>query len=120
MYEVIIVSDESRNRSYYYSYLTEKGNIQCDELPPYADQTKARSCYWNDGEWIYDEDKYNELQENLRIEYENAIKQQKINDATPTNAELAEGLIDVANVVGNVNEMLAKINERLSILEGGN
>ena len=34
MYNVIIVLDDSRDRSYYYSYVAENGNVTCDELPP--------------------------------------------------------------------------------------
>ena len=40
-YQVIIILDESRNRSYYQGYVesedTTLGNITVEELPPYAD-----------------------------------------------------------------------------------
>lgn len=55
--------DAIRDRSYYHSYATEAGDIECDELPLYADTNKARACYWDAdvSAWVYDADKYIEI-----------------------------------------------------------
>lgn len=63
MYQVIITDDETRQRSYFYSYGVVEGNITTEELPPYQDINKARSCYWDsdNSTWVYDPDKYAEI-----------------------------------------------------------
>lgn len=67
MYQVIIILDESKNRKYYYSYVESSdatiGNITTDDLPPYQDINKARACYWEDGQWIYDPEEYEHILE---------------------------------------------------------
>lgn len=65
MYQVILVSDESNSKNYFYSYVesydTSLGNISVESLPGYADINQARACYWEDNQWNYDEDKYNAI-----------------------------------------------------------
>lgn len=111
MYHVIITLDESRNRSYYYSYVASNGNIECDELPPYADVNKARACYWDAdaSAWVYDPEKYAEIvaeQEALKEAEEQAKKEAA---AVPSNEELAEAVMDLANAVADITETLTNL-----------
>lgn len=111
MYHVIIILDSSRDRSYYHSYVASDGNIECDELPPYADVNKARACYWDAdvSTWVYDEEKYAELvaeQAALKAEEERAKLEAA---ATPSNAELAEAVMDLANAVADITETLTNL-----------
>lgn len=96
MYNVIITLDESRNRSYYYSYVAKDGNIECEELPPYADANKARSCWWDGGAWAFDADKHAELVAAQAAEEEAAEQARREAEAVPTNAELALAVIELA------------------------
>lgn len=47
MYQVIIVFDDIKKKSYFNSYVissdTTLGNIECEELPLYADINKAQA-----------------------------------------------------------------------------
>lgn len=67
MYQVIIVRHEDKNKNYYYSYSesedTTLGNISVEDLPPYQDINKARACYWEGSQWIYDPDEYDYIME---------------------------------------------------------
>ena len=67
MYQVILINDEKKNRNYYQSYVESNdnslGNITVEELPPFADPNKARSCYWDTAKkvFVFDEEKYEEI-----------------------------------------------------------
>lgn len=111
-YQVIIVLDEAKGKSYYHSYVvsenTTLGNITCTELPPYADVNKAQSCYWDTKAkaWVYDEEKYTELveeQEAVRTAEEQAKKE---NAAVPSNKVLAKAVMDLANEIADIEEKL--------------
>lgn len=108
-YNVIIVFDETRNRSYYYSYVTENGNIECAELPPYADPNKARACYWDGENWVYDADKYAEIEAIQAAEKEAAEKAAAEAEAVPTNAELADAMMEIANDVSILMDAVAEL-----------
>lgn len=121
MYHVIIVLDETRNKSYYYSYVIENGNVECEELPPYQDITKARSCYW-DAEsttWIYDAEKYAELEAVRIAEKEAAEKKAAEDNATPSNADLALALMEVAENVSILVDAITEIAGEVAMLKGG-
>lgn len=118
MYHVIIVLDEVRDESYYHSYVAKDGNIECDELPPYADVNKARACYWDAdaSTWVYDEEKYAELvaeQQAAKAAQEQA-KQEA--EAVPSNEELAEAVVELA---GDISDIEAAITELARIVGGG-
>lgn len=118
-YNVIIVLDETRDRSYYYSYVPENGNIQCDELPPYADVNKAQACYWDGEKWIFDEEKYTEI-----VAAEEAAKEAEQQAeleaaATPTNAEIAQALMELADNVSALMDAVTEIAEQIASLKGG-
>lgn len=120
-YNVIIVLDESRNRSYYYSYVAENGNIECTELPPYADPNKARACYWDaeNTTWIYDAEKYAEIvaeQEAL----EAAAEQERLeSEAVPSNAELADAVMELAGNDDLIMDALSELADKIAKMEGG-
>lgn len=107
MYQVIIILDEKRGKSYYQSYVESDnvnlGNITCSELPPYQDIHKARSCYWDSARWVYDEEKYAEII--AAIETEKAEKEaaDKIS-IIMTNEELTESLMELAGMIGKLME----------------
>lgn len=132
MYQVIIILDESREKSYYHSYVesedTTLGNISCDELPPYQDLNKAQSCYWDaeNENWVFDEEKYEEIITQIAAEKESAEQAVAEAEATPTNAELAEcamelgeGQSNLEDAVAELGELYSKLDERLTALEGG-
>ena len=114
MYHVIVVLDQSRNKSYYYSYANKDGNIVCEELPPFQDINKARACYWNaeDAEWFFDADKYAEL-----LAAQAAAEQaEKEAEAVPTNEELAMAMMEIAD---NVSILMDAVAELGSTAKGG-
>ena len=113
MYQVILLNDGEKN--YYYSYIesvdTALGNVSLDTLPPYQDILKARSCYLDGNEWVFDEDKYNELLEIKRQEEEERESEEAKLEAALSNEEIAEALMELA-------DMMVAIDERLTVLEG--
>lgn len=118
-YNVIIVFDETRNRSYYYSYVTENGNIECAELPPYADPNKARACYWDGENWVYDADKYAEIEAIQAAEKEAADKAAAEAEATPTNAELAAAMMELADNDNLIMDALSDLAAEIAAMKGG-
>lgn len=118
-YNVIIVLDESRDKSYYYSYVTENGNIECAELPPYADPNKAQACYWDGEKWVFDADKYDEIMTIQAAEKEAADKAAAEEAATPTNAELASAVMELADNDGTIMDALSELANEIAALKGG-
>ena len=114
MYHVIIISDEKRNRSYYYSYIDKDGNIECEELPPYQDIIKAKSCYWDGKKWVYDPDKYAELVTEAAAEKAAAEA-----EAVPTNEELAAAVMEIGDNLSTVMDAIAELGEKVAIMNGG-
>ncbi|MCQ2088002.1 MAG: hypothetical protein MJZ37_08100 [Bacilli bacterium] len=113
MYQVILVNDEVRNKNYFYSYTeTDEnvGNITVDDLPSYADINKARSCFYENNTWIFDEDKYQEILAVLEEEKEKAEEEKAKSEAALSNEEIAEALMELA-------DLLTVIEERVSALE---
>lgn len=108
MYQVIIILDESREKSYYHSYVetedTTFGNIECTDLPPYADINKAQSCYWDaeNTQWVFDEEKYQEI----LTEIENAKKEESekaaLQKTVMTNEEATLAIIELSELVGGL------------------
>ena len=113
MYHVIVVLDEKRNKSYYYSYADKNGNIECEELPPYQDILKARSCYWDGGKWSYDADKYAEIIAEQAAERAAADQAKKEAEAVPTNEELAEAMMELAHNVGLIMAAKPELSEEI-------
>lgn len=133
MYQVIIILDESREKSYYHSYVESEdktlGNISCNELPPFQDINKAHACYWDseNGQWVFDDEKYAEIIAEITAEKEAAEQAAAEGEATPTNAELAEcamelgegqsnleeALIELGNLYANLEERVAEIEEKM-------
>ncbi len=119
MYHVIIISDEKRNRSYYYSYIDKDGNIECEELPPYQDIIKAKSCYWDGKKWVYDPDKYAELVTEAAAEKAAAEKAAAEAEAVPTNEELAAAVMEIGDNLSTVMDAIAELGEKVAIMNGG-
>lgn len=118
MYHVIIVLDEKRNKSYYYSYVDRNGNIECEELPPYQDILKAKACYWNK-KWVYDPDKYAELVAESEAEKAAAEKAAAEAAAVPTNEELAVATIEIADNVSTLMDAVSELAGEIAALKGG-
>ena len=118
-YNVIIVLDDTRDRSYYYSYVPENGNIQCDELPPYADINKAQSCYWDGEKWIFDEEKYAEIVAAEEAEREAEQQAELEAAATPTNAEIAQALMELGEDVSVMMDAITELAKQVATLKGG-
>ncbi len=118
-YNVIIVLDESRNKSYYYSYVDKDGNIECEELPPYQDILKAKACYWDNKKWVYDPDKYAELVTKSEAEKEAAEKAAAEAAAVPTNEELAVATMEIADNVSTLIDAVSELAGEIAALKGG-
>jgi hypothetical protein len=131
-YQVIIILDESRNKSYYQRYIESEdatlGNITVEELPPYADINMARACYWDadNKKWIYDEDKEAEIQAKITAAKEAAEKAQAAAEATPSNADLADCVVELGDgqssledAVAELGELVNELSKRVTKLEGG-
>lgn len=121
MYNVIIVLDSTKDKSYYYSYVEHNGNIECEELPPYQDINKARSCYWDaDAEkWVYDSDKYAEITANQKAEKEAAEQAALESEATPTNAELSMAVMELADNVSVLMDAVTELAGDIAMMRGG-
>lgn len=124
-YQVIIILDSSRNRSYYQGYIISddeiQGNITCEELPPYADVNKARSCYWDSEEkkWIYDAEKEAEIQEQIAAAEAETEKTKAEAEATPPNMDLADAVIELGNNVSDMMDALTELAQTVNDLRGG-
>lgn len=114
MYQVITIYDEKLKKDYYQSYIesedTSLGNISVDSLPSYQDIVKARSCYWNGKEWVFDDKKYKNFQKEAKEKKEKEDAEKAKEDAKLTNDEIADALMELA-------ELLAIMDERLTALE---
>lgn len=119
MYNVIIVLDESRKKSYYYSYVSANGNIECEELPPYQDILKAKSCYWDGENWVYDSDKFTELAAEAETEKAAAEKAAAEAAAVPTNEELAAATMEIADNVSTLMDAVTELAETVAAMKGG-
>ncbi|MDE7204053.1 MAG: hypothetical protein K2O91_19675 [Lachnospiraceae bacterium] len=113
MYHVIVVLDEKRNKSYYYSYVDKDGNIECEELPPYQDINKARACYWDGKKWNYDADKHEEIVAVQEAEKAAAEQAAQEAEAVPTLREIGIALMEIAE---NVNTNMGAITELAAIV----
>ena len=105
-YQVIIVLDDTRNKSYFYSYVqsgdSTLGNIECTDLPPYQDINKARSCYWDSEAlvWVFDEEKYTEILA-IIADKEADIKQKELEASViMTNKELTQAVWEILEIIG--------------------
>lgn len=131
-YQVIIINDEARGKDYYQSYAESEdaslGNITVNELPPYADPNMARACYWNEEnqKWVFDGDKEAEIQGKLAADKEAAEKDAAEAAATPSNADLADCVIELGegqssleDAVAELGELVSELSKRVTKLEGG-
>lgn len=103
MYQVVL--KEVNGRYYYYQYFQEeglKGTAECEELPPYQDIKKARCCYLEDGEWVFDEEKYEFLSEEQKEAF--------------NNDEIVDGLLDLADTVDNLITSVNTIAENIDVI----
>lgn len=122
MYQVIIILDEERSKSYYHSYVestdTTLGNISVSELPPYADINKAQACYWdaNNLAWVFDEEKYASIIAKIEANKEAAEQAQLEAEATPTNGELAECVMELGDGQSILSEAVAELGEGQGVL----
>ena len=126
MYRVTLFRDVTRNKDYYDSYQesddTTIGNITCEELPPFQDINKAKACYWDPDslEWVFDEEKYNEILEEQTAARSEAAKAAAVEAATPSNAELAEVLAELADYISAHDTAIAELGGMVSkLMEGG-
>ena len=116
-YQVIIINDDIRNKDYYQGYVESEdmslGNITVEELPPYADPNMARACWWDseNQKWIFDEAKEAEIQEKIKSDKEAAEKAQAEAEATPSNSDLADCVIELG-------ELISELLDRVTKLEG--
>lgn len=121
MYQVIITDDETHERSYFYSYGVMEGNIECEELPPYQDINKARSCYWDsdNNTWVYDSDKYAEICSDQQKQKEESEKAQALAAAIPTNEELCTALLELASNQSDLMMAVQELANKIAVMEGG-
>lgn len=122
MYQVIIIYDEERAKSYYHSYVesndTTLGNISVPELPPFADVNKAQSCYWDpvESKWVFDEEKYAYILAEIKAKDE-ANKQAALEkEAIPTNEELAICVMELGEGQGVLSDAISELGEGQGVL----
>lgn len=117
MYQVILFNDSATNRNYYHSYQKSDdstlGNITVNELPPYQDINMAQACYWDTETetWVFDEEKYQEIldaEAQAKAEQEEA---EAIAASTPSNLELMEAIMEIAQNQSDLAEAVAELGE---------
>lgn len=125
-YQVITAIDEARARNYYQSYYvsdTDKGNIECEELPPYQDINKAQACYWDGSKWIYDSEKYDEIIAKIEAEKKAAQEEADRIALIPTNEELhamiLSAMASMNEITNFVDEIVSPLTQLASLLKGG-
>lgn len=122
-YQVIVLLNESNGKRYYYSYVNEGGNIECDDLPPYQDINKARACYWNDEEWVFDKVRYEEILAEIEAAKEAARLEAERIAAIPNNEELRDMVLSTMQATNEVmmfiEEVVNPLNEMAALLTGG-
>ncbi len=108
-------------KRYYYSYGSANGNIECDDLPPFQDINKARACWWNDEEWVFDEGRYAEILAEIEQAKADAEAEAERLASIPNNEELnsmvliaMEGLAEVMVTMEEVVEPLTELAKLLS------
>ena len=116
MYEVIVTS--ANGKRYYYDYVGKDGNIKCSDLPPFQDKNKARACYWNDEEWIFDEVRYAEILAEIEAKKKAAQAEADRIAAIPNNEELNEMLLTTMLAVAEITNVMETAVEPLASLAG--
>lgn len=122
MYDVIIILDENRGRSYYHSYTEdgdESGNIRCAELPPYQDINKARSCWWNEGKWSFDRQKHAEIVAEQAAEKDAEEQARREAEAAPDSNDLMLGLMELADNLSAVMDAVSELASEVAAMKGG-
>lgn len=121
MYNVIIVLDEKRNKSYYYSYVEKGGNIKCADLPPYQDINRARSCYWDAdaSAWICDTDKYAEIVAAQAAKKAAEEQAQREAEAVLGNADLTLAVMELADRISMIVDAVPGLAGEAAVSEGG-
>ena len=119
MYQVNV--DSINGKRYYYSYIEADGNITCNDLPPYQDINKARACYWNDEQWVFDESRYAEILAEIEEKKQAAQEEADRVASIPNNEELTfmviaamEGLAEVETKINSMVNPLAELAKMLS------
>lgn len=109
MYQVILENIDNKN--YYFSYIesddTSLGNASVEDLPPYCDINKARSCYYLKKAWIFDSSRYEsiknaekEQETKQKIEVSDSEKLQLLADYIKVDAAPSENGIFLPEKIG--------------------
>lgn len=107
MYQVIVTA--LNGKQYYYSYVESQGDIECADLPPYADINKANACYWDGEKWVFDESRYKEIIAEIEQAKAEAEAEAERIASIPTNEELYEMIL---SSMEGINE-LAKFDDTI-------
>ncbi len=116
MYQVIVNSINGKR--YYYSYVESDGNIECDDLPPFQDINKARSCWWDDEKWNFDESRYAEILAEIQAKKEAAQAEKDRINAIPSNEELNEMMLTSMSAIAEISSYIDSTVEPLTALAG--
>lgn len=101
-YQVIVSLNELNGKRYYHSYVESGGNIVCDDLPPFQDINKARSCYWDDEKWIFDEIRYTEILAEIAQAKADAEAETDRIARIPSNEELNEMILSAYEAINEL------------------
>lgn len=112
MYQVIVNSINGKR--YYYSYVNTNGNITCDDLPPYQDINKARSCWWDDEKWNFDESRYAEILAEIEQAKADAEAEADRIASIPNNEELNEMLLTLMDATSEIAMYMDSVVEPLT------
>lgn len=120
-YHVIVNSINGKR--YYHSYVESNGNITCDDLPPFQDINKARACYWNDEEWLFNETRYAEILAEIEARKEAAQAEAERLASIPTNEQLKEMSLCTMEAINEVmiliDSVVNPLSEMAALLTGG-
>lgn len=101
-YQVIVSLNESNGKRYYHAYVESGGNIVCDDLPPFQDINKARSCYWDDEKWMFDEIRYAEILDEIEQAKADAEAEANRIAAIPNNELLYEMMLSAFDAINEL------------------
>lgn len=112
MYQIIVTSINGKR--YYHSYVESDGNIECDDLPPFQDINKARACYWNDEQWLFDGTRYDEILAEIEAKKQAAQEEADRQAAIPNNEQLNEMMLCLMTATNEIALYMDSVVEPLT------
>lgn len=119
---------ELDDNNYYTGNYASKGNVNngltVESLPPYNEIEKQMSCKYINNNWIYDENKYQEILNEKTIEEKHAqiaILKQQLNETDYKIIKCSEyqlAGIEIPYNIAELHQERQEIRERINELQG--